>query len=296
MTRGLQGAVLLLVLIPLAVAAGPRVTDDSGREVALSDPPERLISLAPHLTELLYSLGLGDRLVGVSAYSDYPSDARSLPRVGGHDRFDQERILALDPDLVVAWKSGTDRALVDRLEALGIPVLVLSFSDMQSIPDALETLGRMTGTSGVAGRQARAFRERLTALTNRYQTPPRIRVFYQVWSSPLITVAGDQYIQDVIRRCGGRNLFSELDGATATVTREAVLDRQPQLIVTAAKEGGEPLAEWRTLGGTPAVQYDQLAVLPPDTLARPSLRVLEGMERVCRRIEAARQAMTATGE
>lgn len=292
----LRLAGVLVLLLPLSVAGQLRVTDDSGREVVLSGPPERLVSLSPNLTELIYSLGLGERLVGVSAYSDYPPKARALPRVGGHDRFDQERILALEPDLVVAWKSGTDTALIERLTTLGIPVVVLSFSDLESIPASLITLGRITGIPEVADREARTFRDRLAALTDRYQVAPEVRVFYQIWPSPLITVAGDQYIQDVIRRCGGRNLFGELAGATATVTREAVLDRQPHLIVTTAEDGRNPLADWRTLGGTPAVQYDQLAVLPPDTLARPSLRVLEGMERVCRRIEAARQTILTTGE
>ncbi len=293
-TRGLAG--LLLACWALGCSALEAV-DDSGDAVSLPSPPQRIVSLAPHITELLYSLQLGDRIVGASAYSDYPPAARSLPRVGSHDRVDVERILALRPDLVVAWRSGNGPQTIARLRALGLTVFVLESASLTAVPDVLERLGQLTGRDSLAAGEARVYRERLADLTRRYGTRQTIRVFYQVWNQPLMTLASDQYVTDAIERCGGINIFADLPGKTATVSEEAVIERQPELIVAADGDADEMVfARWRALGATPAVDYDQLVLLPPDTLVRPTLRLVDGLHHLCEAIEGARQAIHESGD
>ncbi|WP_165495657.1 cobalamin-binding protein [Marinobacter halodurans] len=272
-------------------------TDDGGATVTLEAPPQRIVSLAPHTTELLFSLGLGERIVGVSEYSDYPPAARDLPRIGSHDRFDLERILSLQPDLVVAWQSGSGPDVINRLRDFGLPVFALEPDSLAAVPDDLERLGRLAGRDDIARDKASNYRRELARLTQTYRDRSPVRVFYQVWDSPLMTLAGDQYVTDAIRRCGGRNIFADLPGKTATVSEEAVLERRPQLILAAGDDTGADLFQrWRALGALPAVEYDQLVLLPPDTLSRPTLRLVDGLANLCRAIDGARQTIHESGD
>ncbi|ROT98886.1 cobalamin-binding protein [Marinobacter sp. R17] len=270
--------------------------DDGGQTVTLEAPPQRIVSLAPHTTELLFSLGLGDRIVGASEYSDFPPEARAIPHIGSHDRFDLERILSLQPDLVVAWQSGNGPDVIGRLRQFGLAVFALEPDSLTAVPDDLERLGQLTGRDAVAREKASTYRQALTRLTKTYGDRAPVRVFYQVWDSPLMTLAGDQYVTDAIRRCGGRNLFADLPGKTATVSVEAVLERRPQLILAAGDPGTDVFQRWRALGALPAVEYDQLVLLPPDTLARPTLRLVDGLANLCRAIDGARQTIHESGE
>lgn len=270
--------------------------DDGGRTVTLDAPPRRIVSLAPHTTELLFSLGLGERIVGASEYSDYPPEAHAIPHIGSHDRFDLERILSLQPDLVVAWQSGNGPDVINRLRDFGLPVFALEPDSLTAVPDDLERLGRLTGRDAVARDKASAYRRELARLTQTYRDRSPVRVFYQVWDSPLMTLAGDQYVTDAIRRCGGRNIFAGLPGKTATVSEEAVLERRPQLILAAGDPGADVFQRWRVLGALPAVKYDQLVLLPPDTLARPTLRLVDGLANLCRAIDGARQTIHELGD
>lgn len=292
-----QAAATLLLSAWALLCAAATATDDTGVAVTLEAPPSRIVSLAPHTTEMLFSLGLGERIVGTSEYSDYPPAARAIPRVGRHDRFDLERILALQPDLVVAWQTGNGPDVIARLRDFGLPVFVLEPDTLTAVPDALVRLGELTGTATVARQKADAYDVKLARLTARYRGRAPVRVFYQVWDSPLMTLAGDQYVTDAINRCGGRNIFADLSGKTATVSEEAVLARGPQVILSAGTDdSGEAFSRWRALGAVPAVKYDQLILLPPDTLARPTLRLVDGLQHLCKAIEGARQAIHESGD
>ncbi|WP_148864445.1 cobalamin-binding protein [Marinobacter fonticola] len=288
----------LLALMAWALpCAALTATDDTGTQVTLETPPQRIISLAPHTTELLFSLGLGSRVVGVTEYSDYPPPAQAIPRVGRHDSFNLERILALKPDLVLAWASGNGSEIIDRLRQFDLPVFVLEPDTLTAVPEALVRLGRLTGTEERARVKAGQYRGQLEQLTQAYSERAPVRVFYQVWDAPLMTLAGDQYITDAIARCGGHNVFADLSGKTAAVSEEAVLARRPQMILSAGE--GEPesvFGRWRALGGIPAVEYDQLVLLPPDTLARPTLRLVDGLDQLCQVIDGARQVIHESGE
>ncbi|ROR32050.1 cobalamin-binding protein [Inmirania thermothiophila] len=282
-------AVLWLVLAALPAAA-VTATDDRGVTVRLAAPARRIVSLAPHATELLFAAGAGGRIVGAVEWSDYPPEARAIPRVGGYRALDLERIVALHPDLVVGWASGNGAALT-RLEAAGLAVFATEPRRLEDIAAAIEALGRLAGTEERAGEAAARFRARLAALRARWSGRRPVRVFYQVWDRPLITVGGPQIISRLIELCGGRNVFAQLAELAPTVTVEAVIAADPDAIVFGLREGREGWAAfWRRFPFLRAVGRGHLIGLDADLLQRPTPRLLDGAERLCRALEAVRSA------
>lgn len=283
---------LLFLLLPPGGLSAPRpgVVDASGNVLRLEDAAQRIVSLAPHLTELLFSAGVGDRIVGAVTYSDYPPEAQRIPRVGDAFRLDLERILALEPDLVVAWRSNIKDADLERFAALAIPVYVADSTGLDGIAAELLDLGRLAGTEQSARRAAIRYRERLRALTARYGGREKVTVFYQVWERPLMTVSGRHVIGEVIRRCGGRNPFAGLMPLAPTIDREAVLAADPQVMIAAETGGGDVFSLWRGQSALQAVHAGRLYTLPGDWISRPSLRILQGMERICGILEEVRKA------
>jgi iron complex transport system substrate-binding protein len=283
-------ALLLILSLQSAAAAAAAVVDDSGARVALPEPARRIVSLAPHATELLFAAGAGARVVGVVSHSDYPTAARALPQVGGYERLDLEAILGLAPDLVVAWESGNPGAEVERLRALGIPVYVTELRRLEDIPATLERIGILAGTPGEADAAAAAFRDGVEALRRRYAGRSPVRVFYQIWDSPLMTVGGDHLISSVIELCGGRNVFADQAALAPAVDVESVLVRDPEAIVASgmAAERPEWLDGWRRWPGLGAVRSDALFLIHPDLIQRPTPRILEGAEQLCADLDRVR--------
>lgn len=282
------GLWLLAALQPVwAVVAA---TDDTGRRVVLEQPARRIVSLAPHVTELLFAAGAGERVVAAVSYSDYPEAARALPRVGAYDRFSIEQVLAHDPDLVVGWQTGNPEGSLERLRRLGPALFVTEPRGLEDIASNLERLGRLAGTDEVAARAAARFRERLEALLARYAGRPRLEVFYEIWNDPLMTVNGEHLISAIIRGCGGRNVFADLPAIASRISVEAVLARDPEVVIASGMDAERPewLDEWKQWPELAAVRRNQLYFIPPDTLQRHTPRVLEGMERMCRVLEDAR--------
>jgi iron complex transport system substrate-binding protein len=284
-----------LVLIAVTVFAQHAlaqvgVRDDYGRVVELAAPAARIVSLAPHLTELLYSAGAGAKVVGAIAYSDYPPAARALPRVGSDAGIDLEAVLALRPDLVVAWPNPGSVRAIDRLAALGIAVYRSEPRSFDDIARTLERLGALAGTSAAAGAAARAFRARLARLEAKYSGRAPVRVFYEVWGRPIVTVNGAHLISKVIRLCGGRNVFARLPLIAPEVDREAVLRADPQVIVASGADGERPawLDAWKAFPGLAAARDAQLYTIPPDLIERQSTRILDGAARMCRTLDAVR--------
>jgi len=266
------------------------VRDDYGRVVELAAPAARIVSLAPHLTELLYSAGAGTKVVGAIEYSDYPPAARALPRVGSDAGIDLEAVLALRPDLVVAWPNPGSVRAIDRLASLGIAVYRSEPRSFDDIARTLERLGALAGTDAAAGAAARAFRARLARLEARYSGRAPVRVFYEVWGRPIVTVNGAHLISKVIRLCGGRNVFARLPLIAPEVDREAVLRANPQVIVASGANGERPawLDAWKAFPGLAAARNGQLYTIPPDLIERQSTRILDGAERMCRTLDAVR--------
>ena len=256
-------------------------------------PAQRIVSLAPHITELVFAAGAGEQLVGAVAYSDYPPQARQIPRVGSYQATDLEAILALRPDLIIAWTSGNREQLLQRLDKLDLRVEVSDPSTLPEIARDLERIGRWAGTEATAEQAAASFRRRLDQLRQAYANRPPVRVFYQLWHRPLMTVGGNQLITRVIRLCGGRNVFAELKPLAPKVSREAVIAARPAVIITGTgadsasnAAGLELWSEWSTI---PAVANGQLHIIQADRLQRHTPRILDGAERLCQLLETARQ-------
>lgn len=266
------------------------VRDDSGIALRLAAPAQRIVSLAPHITETLFAAGAGGRIVGTVDYSDHPAAAKSLPRIGSYARLDLEAIAALKPDLAVGWASGNSPAHIDRLRALGIPVYLAEPARIDDVAIRLERYGELAGTQAVARAAAADFRQRLAELRNRYAARPPVRVFYQIWKQPLMTVGGSQVITDAIRLCGGENVFADLKPLAPKVTVEAVLAADPEVIVASGMGESRPewVDAWRQWPTLTAVKRDNLFFIPPDIIQRHTPRLVEGAARLCAQIETAR--------
>jgi iron complex transport system substrate-binding protein len=264
--------------------------DDSGQEVRLKAPARRIVTLAPHATELLYAAGAGDRLVGTVEYSDYPPAAKNVPRVGSYDRFDLEAISALKPDLIIAWETGNPAAQVAKLKALGLTVYSTQPNRMEDIAGQLEQLGRMAGTDATANGAAALFRRRLDALRHANAGKARVRVFYQIWTTPLMTVGGPQIITSAIELCGGENVFGHLAQMAPTVSVEAVLAADPEAIVATGMGDARPdwLNDWNKWPRMTAVRRGNLFHIHPDLMQRHTPRILDGAEQLCADLDIAR--------
>ena len=276
-------ALVLLLCAGLARAA-VEVRDDYGNVVALGAPARRIVSLAPHLTELLFAAGAGDRVVGALEHSDYPREARSVPRVGSEAGIDVEALIALRPDLVVAWPNAGSLRTVSRIAELGLPVFRSEPRELGDIAATLERFGALAGTAEHARLAAQAFRTRVKTLEARYSQRPTVRVFYQVWDRPLITVNGDHVISKVMRICGGENVFAGLPLIAPQIDREAVLAANPQAIISS----GASLDGWKAFPGLAAVKNAHLYAIAPDLIQRHTPRLLDGAQQLCTLLEQVR--------
>lgn len=264
--------------------------DDTGQEIHLKAPARRIVALAPHIAESLYAAGAGDKLVGTVEYSDYPPEAKKVARVGGYSRIDLEAVAALRPDLVLAWESGNNMPQVDKLRALGLTVYVSQPNKMENVADQLERLGQLAGTEAVARPAAERFRQRLESLRKANAAKPKVRVFYQIWKTPLMTVGGQQIISDAIRLCGGENVFGHLGKMAPTVSVEAVLEADPEAIVATGMGDSKPewLHDWDKWTKMTAVKRNNLFHINPDIMQRHTPRILEGAEKLCAHLDVAR--------
>jgi len=277
-----------------AYAAPVTVIDDTGASVTLNAPAQRVISLAPHVTELLYAAGGGSQIVGAVTYSDYPPEARQLPRVGDNKALDLERIVALRPDLIVVWRHGNAQRQIERLRELHVPLFFSEPHQLDDVATTLTKLGQLLGTSAVAQPAANQYRHDIAQLSTRYATRPPVDVFYQVWDQPLMTLNGTHMISDVIALCGGRNVFGKLEPLVPTVSTEAVLAANPEAIVTAAAGATAPdttlpqLDKWRAWPAVTAVARNNLFSIDGDLINRPAPRIVQGATQLCEDLELAR--------
>jgi iron complex transport system substrate-binding protein len=260
--------------------------DDRDIAVRLAAPAARIVTLAPHLAEIVFAAGAEEKLVGVALFSDYPAGVRQLPLVGDASRIDIERVLLLRPDLVLAWKSGNQPGDVLRLEQLGVPVFVTEPVRLPDVSRLIRAVGVLAGTQRRAENTAARFEAEIGALRGRFSTRRAIRVFYEIWHRPLLTVNSSHMISDVIRLCGGRNVFAAAPMLTPTVSLEAVLAAQPEVIVG----GGSGISardfetQWRN-HRIPTLQKRGLIHVAPDEIQRASPRIAAGARTVCEGLE-----------
>lgn len=299
MRKRWPAGVLALAMLVCKGAGAITVVDDHGQRVSLQQPAHRVVSLAPHGTELVFAAGGGDRLVGVVEYSDFPEAARRIRRVGDNERLDLEAIAALKPDLIVVWRHGNARRQIDKLQALAVPVFESEPKRLQDIPGSIERLGALLGTEQAAHDEAERVRREYARLRERYAGRPAVRSFYQVWRRPLMTLNDTHMISDVIRLCGGVNVFGKLEPLVPTLSEEAVLEANPEFIFTAAAgattsgRGPDDLEGWKRFPRLLAVQRGNLFLVNGDLINRPTPRILEAASLVCEVMEEARRKRPA---
>ncbi len=282
---------LLVSLAALAAVPGIEVLDAMGRTLVLEKPALRVVSLAPHLTEVAFAAGAGQQLVGAVSYSDYPEAAKAIARVGSYDNVSYESLVALQPDLVLAWRSGNGEETIRRLQALGLTVYVDEPKTLEDIARSVRAVGALTGHTDVAQAQAQAFLGQLSHLRETYSTREPISVYYQIWAEPLLTLNGDHIISDVVRLCGGRNVFADALALVSRVNVESVVRADPQVIIASGMDKARPewLDEWRKWTSMTAVKNQQLYFVPPDVLQRHTPRIIEGATLVCEQLQRARE-------
>ena len=284
---------LLLISVTNAAASAICVTDSLHREVCLDEPASRIVTLAPHLAENVFSAGAGDKLVGVTSYSDHPPAARTLPRIGDFNAFSLEQIVASAPDLVLVWGSGNGSNTLTSLEKLGFSVYVDELRKIGDIPASIRNIGHLAGTAEIADAAASHFSRAISEL-RAPEDATRLSVFYQIWNQHLQTIGGSHLISEVIALCGGRNLFEDSNLLAPQVSLEAVVDRNPEVIVASGMDGREPpwLRDWQRFPDLAAVSAGALYFVHPDTLQRPTVRMAKGAREMCQRISEARGLLT----
>ncbi len=287
-------ALALWLCLPFAPTGasehGIVVVDDRGRSVELAEPAQRIVSLAPHLTELLFAVGAADRIVATVAHADFPAAAREIPRIGTATQLDLERLLAARPDLIIAWDSGSPRAPLERLERLGLTIYYSEPSDFGGIGKDLRRLGRLTGNDDLAERSAKDFADTIDALRARYADRPEVTIFYQVWDQPLMTVNDAHLIGEAIRLCRGHNVFGHMEALVPRPGKETVLAADPEAIVSGGPGEDRPdwLEPWEHWTGLTAVRRDNLFFIPPSLMQRHTPRIAKGTGMLCEALETAR--------
>jgi iron complex transport system substrate-binding protein len=251
----------------------------------------RIISLSPHITELLFAAGAGDRIVAVDDASDYPAAVAGIPRVGEPAALDLEGLLKLKPTLIVLWDSGTPARRKSELERLHLRLYVTDQHHLDDIGTTLLEFGRLAGTEPVAVAAARRYQTELAQLRSQYAARPRLKVFYQVWDRPLYTLSGEHVVTEVLSLCGGDNVFADLTTLAPAIDKEAVLTRDPDVMLIAATgaEGLRQVAEWSRFGNLRAVRSHHVFTVDPSLVGRMAPRILQGVREVCALLDAARE-------
>jgi iron complex transport system substrate-binding protein len=275
----------------LDAAAAITVRDDNGNQVTLDKPARRVIALAPHVAEMLYAAGGGERIIAAVDYADYPEQAKALPRVGSNRLIDLERVAALRPDLIVVWLHGSSERQIDQIRALGIPMFHSEPKKLDDIAATVVRLGRLMGTEPVADAAAAGIRGQLASLSAKFAGRPPVRMFYQVWDKPLYTLNGGHIVSDAMRLCGGENVFGKLKVTAPVVGVEAVLQADPEAIFSTADRSGDEggIGIWRQFPNLTAVKRANLFRVDGDLLNRSGPRMVAGAASLCEKLELARQ-------
>lgn len=285
----------ILAMSGRAASAFPAIVDDTGQRVSLAHEPRRIVSLAPSTTEMLFAAGLGDRLVATVAYSDEPPAAKQVPRIGDVTAVDIERLVALHPDLVVAWPGGGNPVQIEKIAQLGIPIYRQQVNRLADLPVSLRRLGALASDRSVADRAAAKLEESLAHLAHEYGSGKHPTVLLEVWNHPLYTVGGTHLMSDTLSACGARNVFGDLKELGPVVNTEAVIARNPDIIVAAAPpgEGNSWLQDWKRFGSLNAVRNGRLIAFEDQRLSRLGPSVVSATEGLCKALAAAELAPKA---
>lgn len=285
---------LVLVLIfsgwPLitAHAEGVSVLDDAGRSVLLAKPAARIVSLSPHITELVFAAGAGDKLVGTVEFSDFPEAAKSIERIGNHSSIDLERISTLKPDLIIAWDSGNPKAAIEKLKQLGYPLFLSEPRTLKDIVTTMHRFSKLADTEAIASKAIDDFEKRYAQIKEQYQSNDTVTVFYEIWYQPMMTISGGHIINEVIETCGGSNVFARLSALAPTISIESILAANPQVIIGGSNLG-DKLFVWQRWPRLDASRYKNLFHVEWDHINRHSPRILDAVVEVCDALNVARK-------
>ncbi len=288
--RAITLSVLLLISSWGQAKAQIEVTDDSGQLLTFEQPVTRIVSLTPHITEMLFAAGAGARIVATVRYSDFPEEAARIPRVGDSNLLDLEQIVAQKPDLIIAWLGGSAETQLAKLRTLGVPIYYNKLGRLDDIATSLVRFGRLAGTQAAAQQAADEFIAQVTTLRERYANRPPLSLFFQVWHRPLLTINGEHLGSDIMRLCGGRNIFADREVLVPSVSIEAVLDANPDAIVATSGEPGDNdgLDGWRRFKSLRAAAENNFIVLAADTMSRHTPRVVESAAMLCAEMDKIR--------
>lgn len=283
-------ALLASALLAGACDGGNRTTVEPTADQAA----RRIVTLAPHLAELIFDLDAGDRLVGVSAYTDYPEAVRALPVISDAFVVDREQLALLEPDLLLAWDSGTPVHVVEQLRQAGFRVEVIATQGLDDVATALLRIGELTGREDIARQVAERYRGELAALERVNADSEPIRVFYQISRRPLYTVNGNHYISELVELCGGVNVFHDIGDLAPLVDVEAVINRDPEVLMAGRDSTSDPFVAWDRWPGIAANRYGNRFFLPADEVGRATTRLVQAAEHTCLALQTARQNRRAS--
>lgn len=266
------------------------VTDFTGETITLEKPAQRIVALAPHIVENVFTAGAGEQLIGVVAYSDFPEQAKLLPLVGGYAKTNLEKILELDPDLIIAWESGNSDASVARIKELGYPVYVDQPDSLTDLAKSVRDIGTLTGHAEQANKAMDEYLTSISEIKALYESKPKVRTFYQVWNQPLRTITGKHIISDAIRLCGGTNIYADEPSISPIINIESLLERDPQAIIASGMSEARPdwLDDWKKWPSLQSVKNDNLFFVNPNHIQRHTVRILLGIESICTQLDEAR--------
>ena len=286
--------IVALILLWAGQASAITVLDSRAQEISLQQPATRIISLAPHVTELLFAAGAGDKIIAAVSYSNFPEAANNIPLIGSYVKFDFERILAYKPDLIVGWESGNPADAIAKLEQLKLTVFLSEPRKLADIAGEIHKLGMLADTEAVANEAADRFLSSINDLIQQYQNKLPVTLFYQMWHSPLMTLNGEHLFSDVVKICGGVNVFADLKALAPRIDVEAVLQANPDVILASGMNEARPdwLDDWYNWPQLTAVNYEQLYFIHPDLLQRHSPRIAEGAKQLCQYLDLARKMKT----
>ncbi|MBO1270923.1 MULTISPECIES: cobalamin-binding protein [Shewanella] len=253
-----------------------------------ADVAKRIVALSPHTVELLYAIGAGEEIIATTDFANYPDAAKQIPRIGGNYGVQLDKLLALSPDLVVVWGDGNQAQDIARIRQLGLPLYISAPHTLQDVTKDLLQLGKLTGHEAKAAQVAATYQRQLQAIQQHNASKTPVKVFYQLWSNPLMTVANGSWMQQLLQVCRGDNVFADAATAYPQVSLEAVLMRQPQVIIKTAETGNPQSLNWQQWPEIPAVKNQQIYTIDADLLQRPTPRLVQGLTQLCQVLDRAR--------
>ncbi|MFH1328097.1 MAG: cobalamin-binding protein [Candidatus Bathyarchaeota archaeon] len=282
------GCIIILTLtvfsgVELALAESVTIVDNLGRSVTIdSYPPQRIVSLAPSNTEILFAIGAGPQVVGVDAYSDYPSEVAELPKVGGFGMISIETVISLNPDLILAT-GGVQLPYVEQLSALGYPVVALDPTDIDGVIDNVILVGTVTGNVEGANEVAQSMRSKISWVEDRVAAESNYtpRVYFELWHDPYMSFGPGTWVDEIITKAGGTNLFYDSVSTYPVVNSETIIDRNPEFIILQShSSGGSSVEEVKARAGwnlLDAVQNNRIHIVDENLFLRPGPRITDGL-------------------